>query len=212
MNPRLYQVFLDMDGVVANWDDPGVQSVGIDPYDPKIRAIFKRGHNSDGKIVDELVGPGKLVPAVSKLGVPFWAEMIPPLEWAHELVNRISKIEGTEPPCYVTNYSQWPEACVGKLIWLKKHFNSNRVIFTASKHLAANPRNFLVDDKRSNVEEFVQFGARGYLWPHQYLLQDGDISLLDTIEEVVKAIEVSRDLFFESVDSLENAFEPRMFP
>ena len=195
---KLYQIFLDMDGVVADWEGAAIRAVGLNPEDPDVRRVFYY-NTSDGMALNKLVGNDVLVPTIEKLGVDFW-ENLDILPWARELYHKLMRLDHTAEVCFLTDPGNWPEfSVIGKLRWLKRHFNSHHVLFGKPKWLAAHSGNFLVDDKVSNVEKFVSHGGQGFSWPHQYVLLDGKQRADDALREVVTAAEISRDTYFESL-------------
>lgn len=140
-------VYVDMDGVVADFDK------AIKGYFPFINFMPK---NKRSKKVDDICSKNKRI--FSKL------EPIP------NAIESVS-ILATEYDIYFLSTPMWhlPESFMDKRIWLEKHFNKDisekRLILTHRKDLAIG--DYLIDDRLTNGSEnfkgeFIHFGSDKY--------------------------------------------------
>ena len=171
--------YCDVDGVVADWQGRLLEIYGLE-RDMDVREFLKKGGTLEERF-------GDIREAVESVGAEFWSG-IKVFSWGGELYSRISR-EGNF--CFLTscgNHSKRPfyaaGGAYGKLIWLSKNFNGASVSICRDKHVHAHQRAVLIDDSRSNVDKFVKHGGRGFLFPHPYLIEDGDVDMSDVYSEI----------------------------
>jgi len=151
-----YQIYCDMDGVLTDFEKrfkDKVNEVGPQYYKksdiakvdkPKdFEKIF--GREEFWKLIDQYVG------------VSFWVGM----DWmsrGRELWNFISPYQ----PKLLTSPSRDNSSRLGKNLWVRNQLNPKpKVIFaySADKQNYANPNSILIDDKKSNIEEWISQGG-----------------------------------------------------
>jgi hypothetical protein len=151
-----YQIYCDMDGVLTDFESrfhEKLKEVGPKYYPLKdikkvvkpkdFEAIF--GMSEFWKFIDQTVG------------VAFWVGM----DWmprGKELWSFISKYN----PSLLTSPSRDNTSRLGKNLWTKNNLTPKpKVIFaySASKQNYANPNAILIDDKKSNIEEWRAKGG-----------------------------------------------------
>lgn len=177
-------IFIDVDGVLANWIKAACETCDVDFNDEKIRQDIK---DNDGNI-DFLMPNDKLWPKIDKQGIDWWANL-EVLPWAKDLYNKMKEI--SDEFCVLTSPSYSHYSAAGKVIWLDKNFSNNtEYLMGKNKHFCAKENAILIDDSPKNIEKFNENGGNGFLWPDPFTLEDND-----NIEEVLKEL----DEFVEEV-------------
>ena len=164
------RIFLDVDGVLANWNKGAHQVHGL-PYDDGPDGYqawpYKRGPegwdwNKDPKVnlsIAEIFAP---------MGFDFWDQ----LEWLHggrELVSYLLTEHG-DKLYLLTAPAQTPGAVDGRLSWISREIPElrKRTIICGCKEACAYPGALLIDDCSKNVESFVKAGGHALLVPRPY--------------------------------------------
>lgn len=165
---KIKKIYLDMDGVLADWCEAICNLHGKDnPYEnPAARGVWD---------IEELLGmtPEQLwEPADMK----FW-ESIDKCAAADRLVDFCSALVGTDnvhvltSPVRKSRGEAAHENCIkGKTNWINKHFPllKDRVIFEKMKERYAEPGSMLIDDKTENARKFAEAGGIGVLVPRRW--------------------------------------------
>jgi len=148
------KIYLDMDGVVADFDKRFTDLAGMSPNEFEA----KYGKDLFWDFIDE--GDNK---------VRFWVG-IPPMEGAKRLVDYVSKHNYV----MLTAPSIKKQSRLGKLLWIRNHtgdiFPSKpKVIFKAAKekHLvkpSLTEKDILIDDKASTIDNWNAAGGTGILY------------------------------------------------
>jgi hypothetical protein len=136
-----YKIYCDMDGVLTDFESRFEHYSGMSPKE------YESKHGTAGfwNLIDV------------KVGVKFWAEM-PWMPQGQELWNFISPYR----PDLLTSPSRDNNSRLGKNIWVKNHLNPKpKVIFaySADKQRYANENSILIDDKKSNINEWASKGG-----------------------------------------------------
>jgi hypothetical protein len=149
-----YKIYLDMDGVVADFDQRFRDLSGMSPDEFE----SKYGKNAFWEFIDE--GDNK---------VKFWVG-IPPMEGAKELVDYVSQHDYS----MLTAPSIKKQSRLGKNLWIRNHtgdvFPSKpHVIFKSAKtkHLvkpSLTKFDILIDDKQSTIDNWNNAGGTGILY------------------------------------------------
>jgi PAS domain-containing protein len=148
-----YKIYLDMDGVVADFDQRFRDLSGMGPRDFE----SKHGKNAFWDFIDE------------KHKVGFWVG-IPPMEGASQLVDYVSKHDYV----MLTAPSVKKQSRLGKALWIRNHtgdiFPSKpTVIFKAAKEKhkvkpSLTEKDILIDDKASTIDNWNAAGGTGILY------------------------------------------------
>lgn len=149
-----YQIYLDMDGVVADFDQRFRDLSGMAPSEFEA----KYGKDLFWDFIDE--GDNK---------VRFWVG-IPPMEGAKQLVDYVSKHDYV----MLTAPSIKKQSRLGKNLWIRNHtgdiFPSKpKVIFKAAKEKhkvkpSLSEKDILIDDKASTIDNWNAAGGTGILY------------------------------------------------
>lgn len=156
------RIFLDLDGVLADFVQGAVELHGYDsdPYGP----VANRGRWDLEKIIG--------IPEqdfFSPMGYDFWANL-KPLPWAWQLMDIVNETFGEENVAIMTSPVPRDGCIDGKRAWIKKHLPNigTRVFFGKHKWLCANPHALLIDDYPKNVNRFRRNGGQGLLFPAKW--------------------------------------------
>ena len=149
-----YKIYLDMDGVVADFEQRFKDLSGMGPREFEA----KYGKNAFWDFIDE--GDNK---------IKFWVG-IPPMEGASQLVNYVSKHDYV----MLTAPSIKKQSRLGKALWIRNHtgdiFPSKpTVIFKAAKEKhkvkpSLTEKDILIDDKASTIDNWNAAGGTGILY------------------------------------------------
>jgi hypothetical protein len=188
------KLFLDMDGVLADFIGQVHATLKI-PYNID-RYPYELGrwdtlsviaNRSDGRFTRKDVFAATDVHE-------FWEYM----PWTYDgktILKSIKRSVKSEERFICTSPMARPYAWSGKIAWLNKNkIYNNIIIMSASKSLLAKHDCMLIDDKDSNVDEFIAAGGKAFLiprpwnrrfaeWQRRYDYFD---EMLDAIEKVKK--------------------------
>ena len=148
-----WKIYLDMDGVVADFDQRFRDLSGMNPREFE----SKYGKNEFWDFIDE------------KHKVGFWVG-IPPMEGAKQLVDYVSKHDYV----MLTAPSVKKQSRLGKNLWIRNHtgdvFPSKpKVIFKPAKEKhkvkpSLSEKDILIDDKASTIDNWNAAGGTGILY------------------------------------------------
>ena len=150
-------IFLDMDGVLANFLKAAC-AMHNRPYEPKEITQFD---------VADIWGISRNEFWKPLGGQEFW-ENLEPHEWAGDLYKGLKDIA---PVTILTAPSRDPGCIPGKIAWLERHLRikSYDVIPTGKKFLLARHKNcILVDDSEVKTQMFTEYGGTSALFPQPW--------------------------------------------
>ena len=149
-------VYLDMDGVIADFASRVSVLFGGFKFDPKEYDLPKQLGITKEKFWDTI----RSVPC-------FW-RTVPHYDHTQEIFKICSRFG---PTYFLTDPHDDCNAYIGKLIWLMEAFDFSqheamvRLLLTSQKHLFAHGRAYLIDDKEDNVDLFMKFGGNAFIFP-----------------------------------------------
>ena len=146
-----YKIYVDMDGVVADFDQRFRDLAGMGPREFE----EKYGKNAFWDFIDE--GDNKLV---------FWVG-IPPMSDAKQLIDYVSKYDYE----MLTAPSLKKQSLMGKGLWMKNQTNKGlfpskpKVNYKSAKNKKdfAAPNNILIDDREDTINSWNAAGGIGIL-------------------------------------------------
>jgi 5'(3')-deoxyribonucleotidase len=155
MNTR---IFLDQDGVLANW-----QQHVFDTFDVASPTHIQRAEYDTWKCCG-FTTENDFWRKLDEYGDEWWAN-IPPFEYTQDLWQLCNRIA---PTCILTKTGPNPSAASGKMKWIDKHLNTHNFLMGRVKRFCAGPQALLIDDKEKNCMDFVKHGGNAFLWPASY--------------------------------------------
>lgn len=136
-----YQIYCDMDGVLTDFEKRFDHFSGMNPQEYE----KKYGTPSFWELIDV------------KIGVRFWVGM----DWMPE-GKRLWDFIKPYQPHLLTSPSRNDTSRLGKNLWVKNNLNPKpKTIFaySADKQRYANENSILIDDKKSNINEWAAKGG-----------------------------------------------------
>lgn len=156
-------IYLDVDGVLANWVE-GIQlAAGINPS-----TWDTVGHGLLPTNQQEKIDAAMCVKS-------FWVGLSR-YPWADDLYTECKK-HGEVVFC--TQPFDSPNCLAGKYEWLANHFGAtmDRIVLMRNKWRLANPRALLIDDNVENCNRFQWAGGHSIIFPQPW--NSGDLILSD---------------------------------
>lgn len=138
-----YKLYLDLDGVLADFDNQFKNLTGMLPKD------FEKKH-----------GIEKFWSVIPTNTPKFWSN-IPFMSDGKKLRDYTAKFN----PSLLTAPSRHESSKIGKTEWRDKNMPGVKIIFKGAKykHEYATPNSILVDDRADNIERWVSAGGVGIL-------------------------------------------------
>lgn len=156
-----YKIYCDMDGVLTDFEERFEHYSGMKPKEYE----NKFGTPAFWELIDV------------KVGIKFWAGM-KFMPQGQQLWDFIKPYQ----PDLLTSPSRDNGSRLGKNIWVKNHLNPKpKTIFSysADKQRYANENSILIDDKKSNIEEWASKGGIAIR------CKDGDVnSVIEKLKEL----------------------------
>lgn len=150
-------IFLDLDGVLANFVDAACEIHGINP------------DFSNYKFWRPTLTDKEFWARINSRGHTFW-ENIPKYSWADQLLGMCE--ERADRVVFCTSVDpRGSGAAKGKYEWVFNHFGykwAARMIVTKKKFLLAGPNRILVDDTYSHLNKFHQWGGHSIMFPQPW--------------------------------------------
>lgn len=169
-------VFLDIDGVLADFTGALASLIGLDPDD--IHDRWPAGDYGLGWLAVEAgwsdkPDEGMVWARIDAAGVWWWADL-PLLPWFGELLDLLAAGEGEV--VLLTSPSRDPAAASGKMHWIQRHFGGHafrRFLIGPPKYAVARPGALLIDDSDRQVAGWRRppcgrEGGLGVLFPRPW--------------------------------------------
>jgi len=144
-----YKIYLDMDGVLVDFDQQFKDLTGLEP-----------------KSFEDKYGLNGFWEAIDKAGVGFWRGM----KWmpgGEALYNRVAKYDHA----LLSSPSRSEISKIGKRLWRRDKTPNTKLILSRShlKKNYASPLSILIDDRESNIKQWEDAGGIGilYISPNQ---------------------------------------------
>lgn len=156
------QIFLDMDGVLANFTKSASRVFGKDPEDLN----WSLGHDEVHNVVG-VADHDEFWNTIDKEGPEFWANL-EPFPWRDELWNLCDSFA---PVAIATSPSRKPASAMGKIQWLQKWKGAefrDYVIIPRRKHLLARPGVVLIDDHDKHINGWISAGGTAITFPQPW--------------------------------------------
>jgi cytidyltransferase-like protein len=137
-----YKIYCDMDGVIVDFEDGYKRLTGKD---------IKGNH---------VKGDGDFWQPITDAGVKFWAG----LKWMPDGKELWSYIKPYNPEI-LSAPSREESSKIGKHVWIKNNIPGIKLILRSAnrKQELAEPNTILIDDRKDNIEQWVNAGGIGIL-------------------------------------------------
>lgn len=148
-----YQIYMDMDGCLCDFDSRFEHYTGLQPNDWKKKAEQEYG---------EKIATEKFWDIIShQVGKRYWAGM----SWmpeGRELWDYVKKYN----PYILTAPSLHDSSIEGKKMWVKQNLGNYRIVFSPAKEKLNNsgPNKILIDDSESNISDWKSRNGIGILY------------------------------------------------
>jgi 5'(3')-deoxyribonucleotidase len=174
------RTFIDLDGVVANWEKSAMVILGAN--EEKYIPLLKEGNS----LRDYFPNQWEVLDSKTE---EFWLGL-EKLPWADELIELALKYGDvaflTSGGNVYERTNGVADAAKGKTIWVDRHFSKYGIplIITKHKNFCAYPNSILIDDTLKNIEKFEEGGGTGYHFPQIYKLLEEDIDIKQVFGEL----------------------------
>jgi len=151
---KAYDVFVDMDGVLTDFERRFEQFAGVTPDEFTSQKTIQVGKEKANEQFWDLVD--------KQIGVRFWAGM-PWMPEGEELYRYIKKYK----PTILTSPSREESSRIGKGVWVKRNMSGVPVKFgygADGKAKFAGPNKILIDDREDNIAAWKAAGGIGILF------------------------------------------------
>ena len=141
---KKYTIYSDMDGVLVDFNERFKRfSKGIPPTE-----------------YEQKFGKDKFWELVDGIGVRFWVGM----DWMSDGKQLWDYIKSYNPTL-LSSPSRADHSRMGKRIWRKRNLPSTKLVLAQARHKQnyANPNSILIDDRESNIDQWIKAGGIGIL-------------------------------------------------
>jgi len=148
-NKNNYQIYQDMDGCLCDFESHFKYLTGMSPDYYLAKMTQKYGSK---KAIEMFWDP------IAKAGKDFWAN----LYWMPDGQQLWDYIKQYNPKL-LTAPSREKSSRIGKQEWVDKHIPGTPIIFKKAedKKDLADPNSILIDDRKSNIEQWINAGGIG---------------------------------------------------
>ena len=151
---KAYDIFIDMDGVLTDFERRFEQFAGVTPDEYMSQKTIQVGEKKANEEFWNLVD--------KQIGVRFWAGM-PWMPEGEKLYKYIKKYK----PTILTSPSREESSRIGKGVWVKRNMSGVPVKFgygADGKAKFAGPNKILIDDREDNISAWKAAGGVGILF------------------------------------------------
>ena len=141
---KAYNVYVDMDGVLTDFERRFEQFAGVTPDEFMSQKTIEFGKAKATEQFWDLVD--------KQIGVRFWAGM----PWMPE-GEKLYKYLKKSKPTILTSPSREESSRIGKGVWVKRNMSGVPVKY-------ATPNSILIDDRESNISAWKAAGGIGILF------------------------------------------------
>ena len=151
---KAYDVYVDMDGVLTDFERRFEQFAGVTPDEYMSQKEIQYGKDKANEQFWDLID--------KQIGVRYWAGM-PWMPEGEELYKYIKKYK----PTILTSPSRDESSRIGKGVWVKRNMSGTPVKFgykASGKSKFAGPNKILIDDREDNIAAWKAAGGIGILF------------------------------------------------
>ena len=151
---KAYDIFVDMDGVLTDFERRFEQFAGVTPDEYIDQKTIQFGKDKANEQFWNLID--------KEIGVRFWAGM----PWMPEGENLYKYIKKYKPTI-LTSPSRDESSRIGKGVWIKRNMSGTPYKFgykASGKAKHAGPNKILIDDREDNISAWKAAGGIGILF------------------------------------------------
>jgi len=151
---KAYDIYVDMDGVLTDFERRFEQFAGVSPDEFTSQKTIQVGKEKADEQFWDLID--------KQIGVRFWAGM-PWMPEGEKLYQYIKKSK----PTILTSPSRDESSRIGKGVWVKRNMPNVPVKFgykASGKAKYAGPNKILIDDREDNIAAWKAAGGIGILF------------------------------------------------
>ena len=151
---KSYDVYVDMDGVLTDFERRFEQFAGVTPDEFIAQKTIEFGKDKANEQFWDLID--------KQIGVRFWAGM-PWMPEGEKLYKYLKKYK----PTILTSPSREESSRIGKGVWIKRNMSGTPYKFgykASGKAKYAAPNAILIDDRSDNIEAWKSAGGIGILY------------------------------------------------
>ena len=151
---KAYDVYVDMDGVLTDFERRFEQFAGVTPDEFMAQKKIEFGQEKADEQFWDLID--------NQIGVRFWAGM-PWMPEGEKLYQYIKKSK----PTILTSPSREESSRIGKGVWVKRNMPNIPLKFgykASGKAKHAGPNKILIDDREDNIQAWKAAGGIGILF------------------------------------------------
>lgn len=161
-------IYIDMDGVLADFDRGIIELCHIEKHDQE---------DQDDVKIDAMWD------AVRR--VPHFYDRLEPMPGALDMFDELKRISGGRVEILTGLPKPWrniPDSAADKIKWARRYFSDsikvNAVIREDKIKFCTGPSDILIDDLRSNINDWIQHGGTGILYhsPEQTIADIKDLA------------------------------------
>jgi len=158
------RIFLDMDGVIADFVRPAISLHGRDP--DEVLANWPAGTFDVAKVLG--LTTKEFWKPITIAGWRWWVGL-PHYSWSDDLLNVVQSFAGDDW-LFASSPSRSCQSASGKIAWLQRRFGSHfrKYMLGEHKHLFAKSGAVLIDDREQSVIEFREAGGEAILFPQPW--------------------------------------------
>jgi hypothetical protein len=162
MTTKITRIFLDLDGVLADWATAAIRLHDRDPE--TVLGAWPPGVYELATVLG--ISGNALWRPIDAAGAAFWAEL-EPLPWMLELFEACQRLA---PTTILTAPSKHPSTPGGKTAWLQRHFGSSFRGYLIGPDKAACARRgaVLIDDRDEGCKAFEAAGGHAVVFPQPW--------------------------------------------
>jgi len=159
------KIFVDLDGVLADWLSPALCVMGYEP--DAVYAAWDKLNPRPWNVFQVITtSADRGWQAIDLAGDSFWANL-PKLSHANALMQSCRSV--SDSVTVLTSPSQHPSSYSGKVRWLDHHFGRgfahSQALLGGCKHVVARPGAVLIDDSPANCSAWEANGGHAILFP-----------------------------------------------
>ena len=206
VKPKDFRIFIDLDGVVADWLGKAIKTFGLNINSQ----IVQNALATNVRGLETLIGEEYMWNRIDSEGAAWW-EAIEEFPWSQYLYSEMRKLGHV---CFLTQPGLHGSSAAGKVHWIKNHFNTRNYLLGAPKHMVANRYSFLIDDSPKKIEQFNEAGGHGIEFPNAMAHQLASVPVtqpyraslgFDIVDDIVAKVKTIQQSIREHDDEWDGA-------